>query len=54
MDVDAKLIISLYKEKLSSTENELIMTTAQVIVLQQEIERLKNLLSENGIDKCYN
>ena len=50
MDIDAKLIINLYKEKLSNVENELIMTTAQIITLQQEIDKLKNILKENGID----
>lgn len=50
MDIDVSLIINLYKEKLSNVENELIIFNAQVITLQQEIDKLKNILKENGID----
>lgn len=46
MDIDVGLVINLYKEKLSNIENELIISNAQVITLQQEIDKLTVGLKE--------
>lgn len=50
MEINIETIIDLYQNKLSITEKDLIMTQAQVITLQNKIEKLENLLKENNID----
>lgn len=50
MEINIQTVIDLYKDRLANTENELIMSQAQIITLQQEVNKLKNLLKENNID----
>ena len=50
MEIDANVVIKLYKDRLSNVENELIINQAQIVLLQEKIDTLKRLLSENDIE----
>lgn len=50
MEVNIDLVISLYKERLANTENDLVMNQAQVITLQERVAQLEELLKENNIE----
>ena len=50
MEIDINIIIDLYKERLANVENDLIISKAQAVTMQEKIDKLEGLLKENNIE----
>lgn len=50
MEINIDIIIDLYKKRMMEAEQGLIISQAQVIAMEERINKLERLLKENNIE----